>query len=154
MQSQPEEFGELVGLALSDEQPYAWRAAWLLSNLMMDNDPELRPYIGQMIDLLPVAGESRQRIFLRMLYRMEVDGDNEGRLFDHSLSIWENTKIASGVRANAFKMLLKIARNHPELQREIQFLTEPHYLESLSPGIRHSVLLMMKKTSQNLRAKK
>jgi len=44
---------------------------------------------------------------------------------------------------NALKMIIKIANKHPELKKEISFLAQDHYLESLSHGARHSVKRLM-----------
>ena len=49
------------------------------------------------------------------------------------------------VRVNAFKFIVEIAKKHPELIKEISFLTQDHYLDSLSPGAKHSVLKLMRK---------
>jgi len=36
-------------------------------------------------------------------------------------------------------MIIKIAEKHPELKKEISFLAQDHFLESLSFGAKHSV---------------
>jgi hypothetical protein len=43
---------------------------------------------------------------------------------------------------------VKIAKKHPELAKEISFLTEDHYLESLSPGAKNSVSKLMKELNR------
>ena len=60
------------------------------------------------------------------------------------MDIWEKIDKSPSVRINALKMITKIANKHPELRKEISFLTQEHYLESLSPGVRHSVIKLMK----------
>jgi hypothetical protein len=45
----PEEYEEVIRLAVSDKQPYAWRAAWLLCSCMEDNDRRIQPYIIKLI---------------------------------------------------------------------------------------------------------
>ncbi|MCF8267680.1 MAG: hypothetical protein K9I69_06325 [Ignavibacteriales bacterium] len=38
LRTNPDSIKEAVALALSEEQPLAWRAAWLLSGSMAEND--------------------------------------------------------------------------------------------------------------------
>jgi hypothetical protein len=68
----------------------------------------------------------------------------EGKLFNLCMNIWEQIDKAPAVRVNAFKFIVKIAKKHRELAKEIAFLAQDHYLESLSPGARHSVSKLMK----------
>jgi len=52
MNDHPEDFDRVIRLAVSDQQPYAWRAAWLLCSCMKDNDKRLQPYIRKIITVL------------------------------------------------------------------------------------------------------
>ena len=76
---------------------------------------------------------------------MELDEKYEGVLFDICMGIWEQIIKAPSVRVNALKLIVKIATKHPELKKEISFIAQDHYLESLSPGARHSVKKIMSK---------
>lgn len=55
------------------------------------------------------------------------------------MEIWEQVGKIPSVRIFAFRLIVRIARKYPELKNEIAFLTQPHYTETLSPGIRNSV---------------
>ncbi len=46
-------------------------------------------------------------------------------------------------RFNAYKMIVRISRKYQELSQEIGFLLQDHYLETLSPGVRHSLIRMI-----------
>jgi hypothetical protein len=50
------------------------------------------------------------------------------------------------VRITALKFILKVANKHPDLLEEIVFLTQDHYLESLSPGVKRSIEKMKEVT--------
>ncbi len=132
-------FAEAIQLALSDEQPYAWRASWVLWACMDENDPRIKPHLKSFIELLPDKAYNIQREFLMIMQQMEITGDEEGKLFDHCVRIWEKIGLQASVRHNAFRMMAKIARKHPELQHELKLLAEPHYLEPLSPGVGRAV---------------
>jgi len=75
---------------------------------------------------------------------MELDEKYESVLFDICMGVWEQINKAPSVRVNALKMIIKIANKHPELRQEISFLTQEHYVDSLSPGAKHSIKKLMK----------
>lgn len=75
---------------------------------------------------------------------MELNEDYEGKVFNLCMNIWEQIDKAPAVSVNAFKFIVKIAKKHRELAKEISFLTQDHYLESLFCSARHSVIKMMK----------
>lgn len=135
----PEIMEELMQLALSDKLPYSWRASWLVWSCMERNDNRIKPYISKMVDSLPNRKENQQRELMMILQRMDLDDDLEGRLFGHCYKIWEQTGIQPSIRVNAFKLLVKMAKKHPDLKTELQFLTQPQYLDSLSKGVKWSV---------------
>ena len=106
-------------------------------------------YIKRIIDALKSKDDGHQRELLKILYKMELTEKYEGILFDYCMDIWEQISKSPSVRVNALKFIIKIAKKHPELSQEITFLTENHYLESLSPGAKHSVSMLMKKLAIN-----
>lgn len=57
----PECFNELVEFAISDNQPYSWRASWLLWSCMQENDQRLLGHINQLIDAIPLKSDEEQR---------------------------------------------------------------------------------------------
>jgi len=45
LKSHPDDFEEIIKLAIVDKQPYSWRAAWLLWSCMDKNDQRIHKYI-------------------------------------------------------------------------------------------------------------
>ena len=144
MDSHPEFFEEAIELALVDKQPFSWRAAWLLWSCMEENDKRIRKYLKKIIDSLKSKDDGHQRELLKILLQMELKEEYGGILFNLCMDIWEQINKKPSVRITALKFIIRIAKKHPELSQEITFLTQDHYLESLSPGIKHSVSRMMK----------
>lgn len=138
----PEFFQEALALALSDRQPLAWRAAWILNHGMESNDPRIRPVVGTMIDLLSKRPDGHIRSLLQILQAMDIPENLEGKLFDLCADIWEMVQKQPSVRLNAFKIMLQITQKHPELKGELHLYLQEHYLETLSPGVRHSIQKM------------
>jgi len=52
------------------------------------------------------------------------------------MNIWETPSKSSSVRYFAFQFIVSTVKKYPALKQEIDFLTQPEYLDSLSPGIR------------------
>ena len=144
----PEDLEEAIQLAVSNKQPYAWRAAWLLWSCMDENDKRIRGSIKIMIDSIPSKKDGHQRELLKILQQMEINEEDEGHLFDVCVNIWEKINKPPSVRWHAFKTIVMTAQRHPYLFNEIAFLTEEQYLETLSPGIKHSILNMIKEFSE------
>ncbi|MFO7922173.1 MAG: hypothetical protein R6U58_00595, partial [Bacteroidales bacterium] len=73
---------------------------------------------------------------------------DEGCLFDLCITIWEKIHYRPSVRWHAFNTIVGIAKRHPYLFNEINFLTEDHYLDTLSPGIKNSIDRMIREFSE------
>lgn len=138
----PQLFNKLLQLAISDNITYAWRAAWLLNKYIEKNDQRILPYTEQIIDAIGIMQDGHQRELLKILQKIELIDEQEGRLFNICLELWGNINKQSSVRHTAFKFIMQIAQKYPELSKEINYFAEDRYLEPLSKGIRHSVLKM------------
>ena len=143
MNAHPEYFDEVVELALSDKQRYSWRAAFVLWSVIEENDKRIKKHIKKIVKTVKDKNDGHQRELLKILLMMQLDDKYEGILFDICMNVWEQINKAPSVRVNALKLIIKIANKHPELKKEISFLAQDHYLESLSPGARHSVRKLM-----------
>jgi len=138
LRKHPELFEETIKISLGDQSPQSWRAAWLIGHYMKKNDALLLPYVDSFLSKIGDKGDGHQRELLKILNRMKLTEDQEGRLFDASLSIWEEIHKSPSVRGTAFRTIQNIIKKYPELKHEIEHLTQSHYTETLSPGIKHS----------------
>ncbi|TVQ08580.1 MAG: hypothetical protein EA361_16375 [Bacteroidetes bacterium] len=134
-----EKFDETLLIALENKHPVSWRAAWMLYHTMEEKDRRLQPYLPQLIRALKGKGDGHQRELLRIIGLLEITEEYEGILFDACMEIWEQVGKIPSVRIFAFRLIVQIARKYPELKNEISFLTQPHYTETLSPGIKNSL---------------
>jgi len=140
MNEHPGSFEEALALAETDEQPQCWRACWMLFHTMVDNDERIQPKISRLIEVLPDKEDGHKRELIKILSRMELDDDQEGKLFDICMTIWESVKKIPSVRMMAFRLIVKVISKYPELKSELTYMMEPQYTDSLSPGIRNSVV--------------
>lgn len=141
----PENFEETIKLAVSNKQPYSWRAAWLLWSCMEKNDLRIQSHIKEIIDSLKNKDDGHQRELLKILMQMELNDEQEGFLFNYCSTLWENINKKPSVRFTAFQFIIKMAKKYPELSNEIVFLTQNHYLDSLTPGAKKSITKILKK---------
>ncbi len=69
---------------------------------------------------------------------MKLTEKYDGLVFSICMDIWEQIGKSPSVRIISLKFIIKIALKYPDLIKEIEFLTQDHYLENLSPGIKNS----------------
>ncbi len=144
MATHQEDFKEAIQLAISDKQPYSWRAAWLLWSCMEENDQRIQRYIKNIISTISTKNDDHQRELFKILHQMELSEEYEGILFNVCLNVWKKINKKPSVRFNAFKIIVKIAQKHPDLSRELVFITQNQYMISLSPTVKKSISKMIK----------
>ncbi|MGY5354574.1 hypothetical protein [Wenyingzhuangia sp. IMCC45467] len=143
-QEQKEVHASAIQVALSNKQPQAWRATWILTHCTSKNDPRIIPYISHFIEKISKQKDGQQREILKILDKMELDEEQEGKLFDICMSIWENLNKASAARYLAFKFIYKTCTKYPDLNGELAFISQNQYIETLSPGIQKIVKRIIK----------
>lgn len=139
LNSHPDEFEEAINLATGNKSPYSWRAASAIWGCLEVNDERIKKYISNIINALTGKEDGHQRELLKILQIVELNEEDESLLFDFCITIWESITKQPSVRFNAFRMIVKIINKHPELLNEFRFLTQERYLETLSPGAKHSI---------------
>jgi len=138
MKANPTDFMELVELSVTDKQPYSWRATWLLWSCMEKNDVRIQAHVSTMIKQLNSFKDGQQRNLINILLKMEIPEEYEGLLFDSCVAIWLDIKKQSSVRIKAFEVIVQIAKKYPELNNEVDSLTDKRFVEPLSAGIKSS----------------
>lgn len=146
----PDQFNEALIIAISDEQPQAWRAAWVLNHCIKYNDSRIKKNANRIIKEIKTKEDGHTRELLKLLEKIELNESQEGYLFDICMTIWESIEKSPSVRITAFRILVSIVKKYPELKNEIEHLTENHYTESLSPGIKNSFMKIKKNYSSIL----
>ncbi len=146
IQESPNTMEETFQLALGSETPVSWRAAWVLNHATSKNDQRIKNHASKIIEILNTKEDGHQRELLKLLDKIEIDEELEGILFDKCVTIWEAVEKSPSVRVVAFRVLAQVAIKYPEMKNELAFLTQDHYVDSLSPGIKRS----LKKTIEKL----
>ena len=144
LKKNPDLFDETLKVSLGDDEPEAWRATWLVKHYMDKNDKRIVKKINSILKALPNKKDGHQREMLKILMDMKLSEKQEGILFDKCFVIWEDINKSSSVRGTAFLIIVNTVKKYPELLTEIEFLTQDHYLESLTPGIRNIIVRTIK----------
>lgn len=148
MRLHPEAFDEALALTLAERSPYSWRASWVLWSVMEKNDARIRKHIPRIIRILPLRRDSEQRELLKILQNMRIPVRHEGPLFDACVDLWQSIGKPPSVRHNAFRLIAALAAKYPELRAEVALLTRGEYMDTLSPGVRHSIQRMLQAPKQ------
>ncbi len=136
LRNDPTEVRKAIELALSDKHPQGWRAAWILKDIMKDEDPRLAPYLNQLISGLSNRKDGHQRELIHLVDKFTLSDQQEGILFDACLGIWTSISKSPSVRIIALKQLAAIIKKYPELVHELSHVLEDEYGETLSPAVK------------------
>jgi hypothetical protein len=143
----PDQFINVYNIAKTNNQPQAWRATWLLNQIIVKDDKRLKNETSSILKLIPNCNEGHQREWLRVLEKIKVKEDEESVLFGICIDIWKDILKSPGVRIIAFRILVNITKKYPDLIDEIKLLTQNHFTETLSPGIKNSFIKLEKEMS-------
>ncbi|MGY5353032.1 hypothetical protein ACXGQW_10810 [Wenyingzhuangia sp. IMCC45533] len=133
-----------IQISLKNHQPQSWRATWILSNCTKANDNRIKPYVNDYIKAIVDKKDGHQREILKILLKMKLNDEQEGRLFDICMNLWENIGKASGLRYLSFKFIVKTCEKYPELNGELVYVCQEQYLENLTPGIKKIIARIVK----------
>jgi hypothetical protein len=134
----PEEFKKAIDLSVSDDQNLGWRAAWMVQSVMEKNDTRIMKNIRKLIRAIENKRDGHQRELLKIIRKINVNDNDEGYLLDQCVLIWSNINKSSSVRITAFTIIADLVKKYPELINEVEPLSEKHYYQNLSAGIKHS----------------
>ena len=150
IKSNPLVFEELIELTISNKQPNSKRASWLLWHCTEDNDERIIKHINKILKVLDSLIEGQQRYLISILQRMKINEEQEGLLFDICYNNWIKIDKQPTIRYQAFEVLIQISKKYPDLYNEVMSLTQPHYIEPLSKGVKRSIIKLINNLKQNM----
>ena len=145
LNSNQSNFNNMVALAINNEKDYSWRAAWLLSGILSNDDERLSPFILKIIKSIPGKKSGHQRELLKIVSKFKLSQKQEGYLLDICINLWKDINLKSGTRYYAMLLILKLSQRYPDIINEISYLLEDYYTNTLSPGIKCNVLKKAKR---------
>jgi len=145
MDSNPGAFYEAIDLALSEDDCYNWRGAWVLGLYISDDDERMKPFLNQILGAIKGKADNHQREFIKILLKMELDENQEGALFNICVDMWEDISKKPAIRYYAIKYMLKLAKKYPELNNELDFFLQERFFTKLSHGMKRSIMQSAKR---------
>lgn len=133
-------FTELLDVAIKGSDSHSWRSAWLVGLLSKRNDERITPRINDILTAVMSKVDGHQREFIKLLSRMKMSEDQQSIFFDQCVNIWKSIEKKPATRIFAYQFMINMRKKFPELKAEIDFLSQEHYTESLSPGIKKSFI--------------
>lgn len=143
IQANPHRMYDLLELAVIHKPPHSARAAWMLFKCMKKNDPSVLERFEDMLRIYPEVADGHQRNLLSVILKMQIPEDYEARVYDLCLETWCSMSKIPSVRIYALKVLVQLGTKYPEFYNEILCVTEDVYIESLTPGVRRSVMRLL-----------
>lgn len=134
--TEPANYRNLVEVALYNNHPKSWRAAWLMDKIN-DKAPELIvDYIPEIIEKLKTeTGNGKKRHLLKLISLNEMPGEFLGFLTDFCITVFISPKEPIAVRVHAMQILGNIAMKEPDLKPEIILILEHEMENHGSAGI-------------------
>ena len=147
--------GSIINLSIDNVPNYSWRTAWLIfKSINKKNDERYLPYIDKFISGLEGKESSHKRELFKIILMFDLNEDQDGLLYNLAVDSWINTKLKPSTRFYAIIHILKIVDKYPLLRKEVDFLLDNHYMDSLSNGIRSSIIKKINSSKQNIQKEK
>lgn len=122
--SSPEMYRDLMNIALSQELPVCWRAAWIMDHLSELHPSLPEKYIEQLWRKIPDQPDGVKRSILRMLCRYEIPEEQQGIATDMCLDWLLKESVPVAIKVFSMEILLNITRVYPELKEEFITILE------------------------------
>ncbi len=130
------DYHTLMELALYDQKPVSWRAAYLVDKINDINPNLLLSYLEPMIKQVKIEKNGgKRRHFLKLISMNKIPEEQQGSLLDFCIDTFKSDKEAVAVRVHAMQILYNISKLQPELQQEILAVIEHEMKYHSSAGI-------------------
>ncbi len=131
-------FETAIRIGLTNQKPYCWRCAWIISKVTIENKTMVQPYISQIIHSLDnFTYDSQIGGFLKTLSICGgIEDDKMGILADYCIKIIFDTQRPSHNKYYAIQILIIIAKKYPELSREFSLVIEQNLPFFAKPYLR------------------
>ena len=124
---QPDLLESLVQLAVSDEKPASWRAAWVMNHIAKENKELIKPFIKDILSgFSRVTHENQKASLIRILSYYEPELEGYGDIVDECFQILSKPTDRPFVKSYSLDFLRKICDAEPELKREIALAIEEY----------------------------
>jgi hypothetical protein len=115
----------VVGLSISQDHPYSWRAAWVMKWAIRADRSCWNKHLDQIIRALPeITTHQQLGAFLRELASLELTEEQRELLLSKAIDELETQRETEYTKAYAVEVLDRSVRDYPELAREFTLIVE------------------------------
>jgi len=139
LRDNPDELNYAAELALENRQPLSWRSAWVLWSLFQEGVPFPQGFSEKILAVIQEKRDGHQRELLKLLWISGIEEEEDGRIFDLCVSLWEDIRKDPSIRIMAMKWMFRISGAHPELLVEMPYYLQEKFTDPLSPGVKRSL---------------
>lgn len=119
---------ELMDCFFSYDLKISQRAAWCLSYAGIAFPENVKPYLGNMIELLNKDVHSAvKRNILRMLEFIPIPKKHNAKLINYCFKILNSRNEPISVKVFSMSVLAKISKQVPEIKNELQLIIENQF---------------------------
>lgn len=110
----------LLDIALYENDPLAWRAAWILDGSDEQFPGLAADYVASIVRALPgIKSKGTIRSLLRLLCRYDIGEDEQGILIDLCFKYMVSELYPVAVKVHAMQIVYNHALIYPELKEEL-----------------------------------
>ena len=121
-------------IMISNKHPHAWRAAWSIFHLVEKQKELIRPYLQEIVELLPnFIHDGQKREMMKVLLLFPTTDLEMGKLVDICFKILDNPNESLAVRVHAMQIIYNISEIEPDIKPELKS-TIIHHLPNSTKG--------------------
>lgn len=140
----PKEFKKIIGIIYTEKDPLPKRAAWLLEVIIRKNPDLVKPYIKLFIDSVLKVEDPIKRGIFRALGDQKIPEKLKGKTLDICFEVMLSADRPVAVKVFAMEVAGNIAKEHPELIRELKTVIEDQW-EKNTAAFRARARMVLKK---------
>jgi hypothetical protein len=122
-------FAELFTLFLNSEYRVNQRAAWPLSNCVIDHPALISPHLSKLVRNLHKPGlhDSIKRNTVRLLQYIDIPKRFQGEIMDICLRYISSPDEPVAVKAFSLSILQNLSQQYPEIKNEVKLIIEERW---------------------------
>ena len=122
-------FDELVRLFLQDEYRIIQRAAWPLSEAVLQHPGLIKKHLKKILGYVKKPGlhDAVKRNTVRLLQAIDIPEKFQGEVMNHCFNYISSPDEKPAVKASALTVLQNLSNQYPEIKQELKTIIEDRW---------------------------
>lgn len=109
----------------NDTNKKAWKAAWVLEHIYMENPVAITKHADTMIHIFMTSScNGSKRILGKLLSLSDITGKVDGHFVNTCFELLKNDTVDVAVKVHAMQLIYNIGQRYPELGVELKMMLE------------------------------